>query len=211
MRLQIPQRRWHRSLTFARAFALLVLALPVFALLPLFSLSLLAQSDTGELRLRVTDPAGLGVKTSIVLLSQSNEYRQVFTTSDSVDLDAAHLPFGLYRITVNDPRFAPASQIVEIRSDIPISRELKLALPSLKTSVIVQDQTTLIDPRSTSGADRIGAQAIEDRPASLPGRSVLDLVNSQPGWLFEGNGVLHPRGSEYQTQFVIDGIPLSAC
>ena len=31
---------------------------------------------------------------------------------------------------------------------------------------------------------------------------------TQPGWLYEGNAVLHPRGSEYQTQFVLDGIPL---
>ena len=38
---------------------------------------------------------------------------------------------------------------------------------------------------------------------------MLDLVNSQPGWLYEGNAVLHPRGSEYQTQFVVDGIPLT--
>ncbi len=36
-----------------------------------------------------------------------------------------------------------------------------------------------------------------------------DLVNDQPGWLYEGNAVLHPRGSEYQTQFVVDGIPLT--
>ena len=34
-------------------------------------------------------------------------------------------------------------------------------------------------------------------------------MNSQPGWLYEGNAVLHPRGSEYQTQFVVDGIPLT--
>ena len=32
---------------------------------------------------------------------------------------------------------------------------------------------------------------------------------SQPGWLYEGNAVLHPRGSEYQTQFVVDGIPFT--
>jgi outer membrane receptor protein involved in Fe transport len=38
---------------------------------------------------------------------------------------------------------------------------------------------------------------------------VQDLVVSQPGWLYEGNAVLHPRGSEYQTQFVVDGIPLT--
>lgn len=34
-------------------------------------------------------------------------------------------------------------------------------------------------------------------------------MNSQPGWLYEGSAVLHPRGSEYQTQFVVDGIPLT--
>jgi hypothetical protein len=56
---------------------------------------------------------------------------------------------------------------------------------------------------------QIGPTQIQDRVASLPGRSVQDLVNTQPGWLYEGNAVLHPRGSEYQTQFVIDGIPLT--
>jgi hypothetical protein len=34
------------------------------------------------------------------------------------------------------------------------------------------------------------------------------MVNSQPGWLLEANGVLHPRGSEYDVQYVIDGVPL---
>jgi hypothetical protein len=29
-----------------------------------------------------------------------------------------------------------------------------------------------------------------------------------PGWLLEANAVLHPRGSEYDTQYVIDGMPL---
>jgi hypothetical protein len=55
---------------------------------------------------------------------------------------------------------------------------------------------------------QIGAGQIEQRISSLPGRSVQDLVDTQPGWLYEGNAVLHPRGSEYQTQFVIDGVPL---
>jgi outer membrane receptor protein involved in Fe transport len=44
---------------------------------------------------------------------------------------------------------------------------------------------------------------------ALPGRSLPDLVNTQPGWLLEANGILHPRGSEYQTQYVIDGLPLT--
>jgi hypothetical protein len=56
---------------------------------------------------------------------------------------------------------------------------------------------------------QMGSQQIQDRETSLPGRSVQDLVDTQPGWLYEGNAVLHPRGSEYQIQFVIDCIPLT--
>ena len=55
----------------------------------------------------------------------------------------------------------------------------------------------------------MGTDTLEHRSTALPGRSVIDLVNSQPGWLLESNGVLHPRGSEYQTQYVVDGIPLT--
>src|SRR5256886_1816414 len=29
------------------------------------------------------------------------------------------------------------------------------------------------------------------------------------GWVYEANGVLHPRGSEYDVQFVVDGLPLT--
>ena len=57
--------------------------------------------------------------------------------------------------------------------------------------------------------NQIGSDSIQNRVSSIPGRSIQDLVNSQPGWLYEGNAVLHPRDSEYQTQFVVDGIPLT--
>jgi outer membrane receptor protein involved in Fe transport len=57
--------------------------------------------------------------------------------------------------------------------------------------------------------ERIGSNSLAHRLTSLPGRSVVELVGSAPGWLLEANGVLHPRGSEYQTQFVIDGVPFT--
>jgi len=73
----------------------------------------------------------------------------------------------------------------------------------------VQAADTLIDPHRAGSINEIGSEATETRTTSLPGRSLQDLVNSQPGWLYEGNAVLHPRGAEYQTQFVVDGIPLT--
>jgi hypothetical protein len=68
---------------------------------------------------------------------------------------------------------------------------------------------SLIDPNAAGAVNRIGSETIQDRTSTVPGRSLQDLVNTQPGWLFEGNAVLHPRGSEYQTQLVVDGIPLT--
>ena len=50
---------------------------------------------------------------------------------------------------------------------------------------------------------------MQQRTTALPGRALADLVNTQPGWLLEANGILHPRGSEYQTQYVVDGLPLT--
>ena len=64
----------------------------------------------------------------------------------------------------------------------------------------------MLDPYQTTTLHRIGAEALQQRTTALPGRSLPDVVNTQPGWLLEANGILHPRGSEYQTQFVVDGL-----
>ena len=174
----------------------------------LIALPLVGQS-AGELRLKVTDPEGLGVKTTVALVSEANEYRNSFSTSDSGTLVAKRLPFGLYRVEIHQPGFAEVSVPVEIRSAIPTESSVQLSLASVTTSVDVRDSDTLIDPHRADSSNEIGTETIETRTTSLPGRSLQDLVNSQPGWLYEGNAVLHPRGSEYQTQFVVDGIPLT--
>jgi hypothetical protein len=171
--------------------------------------SLFGQSSTGELRLKVTDPAGLGVKSSIKLVSEANQYRETFATDDDGNLDAKRLPFGVYLVQVERQGFAPLTESLEVRSALPAEYTIKLSLAAVNTSVTVSDADTLLDPHRAGALNEIGTQMIEDRATSLPGRSMQDLVNSQPGWLYEGNAVLHPRGSEYQTQFVVDGIPLT--
>jgi hypothetical protein len=163
----------------------------------------------GELRLRVTDPSGLGVKTNVQIVSQANQYRNTLMTDDQGRLEVQRLPYGIYQVNVGEAGFANASEAVEIRSPIPVEKSIALKLPAVNESVTVKSGGTLIDPDRAGAVDQIGSQAIQERIGSVPGRSLQDLVNSQPGWLYEGNAVLHPRGSEYQTQFVIDGIPLT--
>ena len=168
-----------------------------------------AQSNTGELRLKITDPGGVGVKSSVELVSEANHYRQSFVTDDAGDLTVKRLPFGVYDLNVRHAAFAPALQTVEIRSVLPTNRLVRLGMVPVETTVEVKANGTLIDPYRVGAVNQIGSDTIADRTTSLPGRSLQDLVNSQPGWLYEGNAVLHPRGSEYQTQFVVNGVPLT--
>jgi hypothetical protein len=169
----------------------------------------LAQANDGELRLKVTDPSGLGVKTTVDIQSEANQYHNTLATDEAGKADARNLPYGVYRITIREPGFAEVSRTVEVRSSVPTNYEIKLMLSPVNASVTVTEANTLINPDQAGSVSQIGSNTIQDRFTSLPGRSLQDLVNSQPGWLYEGNAVLHPRGSEYQTQFVIDGIPLT--
>jgi len=180
------------------------------ALLSLFvSLPVFGQTNQGELRLKVVDPAGLPVKSSVEISSKASHYRNTLGTNDQGGLDVTRLPYGIYQVDVSAAGFAAQSQTVEIRNSVPTDVTIELKLPSVAQSVTVNSSDTLIDPDQAGAVSQIGAEQIENRVGSIPGRSLQDLVNTQPGWLYEGNAVLHPRGSEYQIQFVLDGIPLT--
>jgi hypothetical protein len=168
-----------------------------------------AQANNGELRVSVVDPSGLGIKATVQITSEANQYRNILATDNQGHAVAQRLPFGKYELAVSRPGFAELSQSVEIRSSLPAELTIRLKLTTVNQSVVVNAADTLIDPDQAGSVSQVGSDSIQNRVGSIPGRSIQDLVNSQPGWLYEGNAVLHPRGSEYQTQFVVDGIPFT--
>ena len=198
--MQDIQTRGHSHMTSMTRILILFL---------LFVGVLCAQSNSGELRLKVTDPSGLGVKTTVQITSEANHYQNALATDGQGYLDVQRLPYGVYQLEIKEPGFAGVAESIEIRSSIPKDEAIQLKVSQVEQSVVVTSADTLIDPDQAGSVNQVGTQLIQDRLGSLPGRSIQDLVNSQPGWLYEGNAVLHPRGSEYQTQFVVDGIPLT--
>ncbi len=167
-------------------------------------------SQTGELRLRVVDPAGRPLPGAAVeLVSDAKQVDEQVSTAADGTATVQRLPFGTYVVTVRRKGFAPRVGRVEIRSALPAFYTATLAVAAITETIEVTAGGTLLDDRQTALAQRLGAETLQHRTAALPGRALPELVNTQPGWLLEANGILHPRGSEYQTQFVTDGLPLT--
>ena len=185
--------------------------LPKVVIAHLATLACLAycQANEGALRLVVTDTTGHGLAAAIEIVSQGSQYARALSTNPNGLLDLTGLPFGLYRLNIRRGGFDSVQSSIEIHSSIPTQFAVQMKLAPLTESVKVSSTDTLLAVDQAGSVDVIGKDTIRERLGSVPGRSLQDLVNTQPGWLFEGNAVLHPRGSEYQTQFVIDGIPLT--
>jgi hypothetical protein len=168
-----------------------------------------AQRVRGELRIEVRDPQGAGVPSHAELVSDANQFRRTFQVGADGRYVIQDLPFGVFRLSVSTEGFAPWSGLVEVRSEVPVRVSVSLGLAPVATQVHVSDSATLLDPSQTATVYPVGRQTLAETVSTQPGRGLSDLVDDLPGWLYEATGVLHPRGSEYDVQYVIDGLPLT--
>ena len=143
-----------------------------------------------------------------MLISQANRFQLSFETDAAGEYTARRLPLGNYKLSLEHPGFAPFTTLLEIRSELPLNFAAAMSVAAVTQSVTVRDSDTLLDTINVSATYEIGSATLRDWPVSTPGRQAIDVVQSQPGWLLEANGVLHPRGSEYDTQYVVDGLPI---
>jgi len=166
------------------------------------------QSSSGEIRLQVKDALDASIEATGSIQGLATGVHREFQTDEKGQHTFTALPFGVYRIEVQREGFAPRTVRVEVRSEAPIAQAVTLTVAAVETTVVVREPDTLVNPEAVSATQFAGPDQLRERASSAPGRSVVDIVNAQPGWLLEANGVLHPRGSEYNVQYVINGIPL---
>ncbi|HEV3037344.1 MAG TPA: TonB-dependent receptor [Candidatus Angelobacter sp.] len=167
-----------------------------------------AQDRTGELRLNITDPAGATVQAHCEIVSQANHFLLAFETNTQGQYTVKELPFGSYKVTVEHPGFTPFAALVEVRSQVPTTFRVSLTVAPRNESITVTAADTILDTTNAGTAYTLGMLSLQNWVSTTPGREAIDVVQAQPGWLLEANGVLHPRGSEYGTQYVVDGVPV---
>ena len=90
----------------------------VFVFLLLGACGAFAQSNRGELRIRVTDRLGLGISCGVELTSAATGYRYSFTTDDDGKLTVKGLEDGIYLFKIAEPGYLPVSRSVEVGSTL---------------------------------------------------------------------------------------------
>ena len=177
---------------------------PTAALAP----SLSAQGMDGRLEIRVLDTSRQGVNAQIKLAGRSTEFRAMTNANAEGLAILRRIPYGIYQLTVRYAGFEAFERRVKVRSAVPQVIEVFLEVGIVKEEMLVQSVEPFFDPYQPSRAMRTGRERLDETLGTTLGRSTIDVVTAMPGWLLEANAVLHPRGSEYDTQYVIDGMPL---
>ena len=196
----VPRLHWTRFV---------LVAAPTAALLSLsLSPPALSQVMDGRVDVRVLDPGGQGVPASLTLASRSPQFAASAAADDTGRAILHRVPPGTYLLTARYDGFEPGTRRVEVLSAVPRAIQMTLQVSTVREEVTVSAPTPLFDPYRPSQGTRSGREALEQALGTTLGRSTVDIVTAMPGWLLEANAVLHPRGSEYDTQYVIDGMPL---
>ena len=167
------------------------------------------QRVRGELRIEARDPQGAALAASAELVSDGNQFRRRFTLAGDGRYVMQDLAFGAYRLSLRMQGFSTWTELIQVRSEIPVHVSATLKLASVSTEVEVSGVGTLLDPDRSGTVYSVGQRAIREQISTQPGRDLADLVDDEPGWLYEANGILHPRGSEYDVQYVVDGLPIT--
>jgi carboxypeptidase family protein len=189
--------------------AAVLLSMVLFLIVLKGPIDLFAQTKMGRLVVVLVDASGKFIPgVEVLLQSGETHIQQKNNTDASGEVFFRGLPFGAYLITIDDSRFEQVRESLSIASQVSKEVRFELKIHPLEQSVIISDLPSLIDPQKTNSSLYQGEDQIQRRSVSLPNRDAINMVASMPGWVLENNGVLHPRGSEYQTQYVLDGIPV---
>src|SRR4051812_31269900 len=174
------------------------------------SISGLAQGRVGTVQGTVKDPNGAVVSGARVTLTQLvTGYNQTVQSASDGAFKLVNVPFNVYQIKAEASGFEASQQSIDVESTLPLPVDFSLGVASETAVVNVSGGTAMVEPDKTSSDTDINQSIIERQPGASPSRGIEAIVASAPGFATDDNGRLHPRGSESQVQYVVDGIPIT--
>ncbi len=159
----------------------------------------------------VKDPTGGVMQAVEVRISNPVSGFTRTTTTDAAGKYAfSNLPPNPYHITVEAEGFQRLERDVDVRTGVPISVDLTLALAGATSTVdVVGHAEDLLERDPTAHTD-IDKSLIAKLPIEGTSGGLNQVVMlASPGVVADSNGFFHPIGDHAQTQFSIDNQPIS--
>jgi outer membrane receptor protein involved in Fe transport len=180
-------------------------------ILLLSATAIFSQARIGSIQGVVKDPTGALVPDAKVTVTQPvTGYKQTTQTDAQGSFKLVSVPFNTYKVRVEATGFQPAEESIDLETTIPTNLELSLTLEQATASVSVSTDTGAMLETDRTSSDTDLNQTILERPVgAAPSRGIESMVASTPGFVTDDNGRMHPRGSESQVQYVVDGVPVT--
>jgi len=181
-------------------------------LLSSFATPAAAQSvASGTIEGTVVDPTGAVVAGAAVeIRNPISRYQQTTTTDSMGAFRFTNLPLNPYHVEVMAPGFAIAAQDVNVRTTVPISIRISLAVAGVTQEVNVEaGAADILETVPFAHAD-VDIATFDKLPTLSPGSALSDAIAmTAPGVVTDSNGFFHPLGDHAGASFQIDGQPIN--
>ncbi len=172
----------------------------------------LAQSlgSAGTVSGVVTDPTGAVVSGATVVIQNTvTGYRRTTTTDAAGAFRFSDIPPNNYQLTVSAEGFSNFSQNLVVRTSVPISLNIPLAVGDVSNEVTVESSANNIENIPTTHTD-IDQSLVSRLPVRSPGSGLSDVVTfAAPGVVADSNGLFHSLGDHAQSSISLDNQPIS--
>ncbi len=170
-----------------------------------------SSANSGMVQGTVVDPSGAAVPGAAVRLENpvSGHVNDVVTGTDG-SFRIPNIPFNPYHLTVTAPGFSNFVQDIDVRSSVPITVDVKLAIGSATETITVTGSATeLIDMTATEHTD-VDRGLFDELPLESQSSSVSSLITlATPGVVADSNGLFHGLGDHAENSFSVDGQPIT--
>ena len=169
-----------------------------------------AQSS-GTIEGVVKDPSGAAVPGARVEISYAvSGYHRDVATDIEGNFRFTNIPFNPYHLVVTATGFNAFTQDVDVRSTVPSSLQVNLALGSTSSTVTVEATgADLVETESTPHTD-VDRDLFDKLPLESASSSLSSLVTlASPGVVADSNGLFHGLGDHAENSFSVDGQPIT--
>jgi hypothetical protein len=164
----------------------------------------------GTVQGTVKDPTGGVMQAVEVKISNPvTGFTRTTTTDAAGKFTFSNLPPNPYHVSVNAQGFQPFDRDVDVRTGVPITFDVALALAGATSNVEVVGHAEDLTERDPTAHTDIDQSLISKLPLESSSGLNQVITLASPGVVSDSNGFFHPIGDHAQTQFSIDNQPVT--